>query len=113
MFVSSILGSFASYLSYGSVSWCMQVCTYLWSMQQCVLVSPGKSIVSPCLQFLVMVKMRISRTLFLFGGCFCSLFIKFWGNIKLIQEWNFHSEEGNKEGKRGNLNVKAVLSFFF
>jgi len=110
-FLSSILGSFTSYLNYWSVSWCVQVCVYMWSMQQCVLVSPGESIVSPCFQFLMIVEMRISHTLFLFGDCFCSLFIDLWGTFSWFKS-KINREEGSKQGERSNLDVKAVLTFF-
>lgn len=86
---------------------------YMGSMQQCILVLPGEPILSTCFQFLMILEMRISHTLFLFGGCFCSLFIEFWGNIQQVQEQNQQSEEGSKERKRGSISVKAILSFFF
>lgn len=86
----------------------MQVCMYLWSMQRCVLVSPGESVVSPCFQFLMIVEKIISHTLFLFGGCFCSLFIEFWGNIQLVQEQNLQSKEGKRPSQ-----CKSCIIFLF
>lgn len=81
----------------------------MWSMQQCVLVSPGGSVLSPHFQCLIIVEMRISHILFLFGGCFCSPFIEFWGHVQLVQE-----RINRREARRGERQsqCKSCVIFF-